>query len=173
MVYTFYDASIVAAQHALGSLSHLVDVAEQQPNASELLTARLYEDMRPFSSQVHLAAQTIERLLCRLDNREHVPIEDTLATYEDLRQRIQSARKELDGTDKEIINKRGDESAPTWLMPGMTVDMTGAAFASGASMPNLFFHLSIAYAILRAQGVPLGKWDYIQDFMKPQLPSAA
>ena len=171
--FSFYDASIVAAKHALDSFGHLIDVAEQQPNATELLSARLCEDMRPFSSQAHLAAQTIERLLARLDGREHVPIQDTLATYEDMRQRLQSARKELDATDKETINKRGDESAPTWLMPGMTVDMTGAALASGASIPNLFFHLSIAYAILRAQGVPLGKWDYIQDFMKPQLPSAA
>ncbi|KAJ9620101.1 hypothetical protein H2203_007865 [Taxawa tesnikishii (nom. ined.)] len=172
MAYTFYDGSIVASKHVLDSLSHIIDIAEQQPNASALPSARLYDDMRPFSSQIHLAAQTIERLLARLNGDEHVPIEDTISTFEDMRQRIQSVHKQLDQADKDTINRRGDESAPTVLTPDMTKNMTGAAFASGASMPNLFFHLSIAYAILRSEGVPLSKWDYIQPFMNYQLSRA-
>ena len=172
MAYSFYDGTVVAARNALDSLSHLLNVAEKQPNASTLLSARLYDDMRPLTSQVHLAAQTIDRLLARLDCRDHVPIEDNLATFEDMRERIQTAQKALDEADMETINRRGDESAHTALTPQLTIDMTGADFAAGASIPNLYFHLSIAYAILRKEGVPLGKWDYIQGFMNPQLAKA-
>lgn len=172
MAFTFYDTSIVASKHVLDSLVHLIDLAEAHPNASKLPSARLAEDMRPFSSQIHLASQAIERLLCRLHKREHVPVEDKISTFDDMRQRIQSVHAELDATDKDAINKAGDEVAPTWLTPDMTVDMSGSAFAMGASMPNIFFHLSIAYAILRAEGVALGKWDYIQPFMQYQLGKA-
>ena len=173
MTFTFYDTSILASKHVLDDFTHLIKIAEKQPNASSLPSARLAEDMRPFSSQVHLAAQAIERLLCRLAHREHVPVEDTIATYDDMRKRIASAHAELDTVDRDVINKAGDESAPTPLTPDMTVNMTGAAFAMGASMPNIFFHLSIAYAILRKEGVPLGKWDYIQPFMQYQLAKAS
>lgn len=172
MSFTFYDTTILASKHVLDDFTHLVEVAEKQPNASTLPSARLAPDMRPFSSQIHLAAQAIERLLCRLASREHVPVEDTLATYDDMRARLASAHAELDATDRDAINRAGDEVAPTVLMPNMSVDMTGAAFAMGASMPNIYFHLSIAYAILRAQGVPLGKWDFIQPFMQYQLEKA-
>jgi hypothetical protein len=173
MAFTFYDSSILPCKHVLDDLTHLIELAEKHPNASTLPSARLAEDMRPFSSQIHLAAQAIERLLCRLASREHVPVEDTIQTYDDMRQRIKSVHAELDATDKDVINRAGDEVAPTPLTPAMTVDMSGANFAMGASMPNIFFHLSIAYAILRAQGVPLGKWDYIQPFMQYQLGKAA
>lgn len=171
--FTFYEASILPSKHVLADLTHLIDLASAHPKASTLPSARLAEDMRPFSSQIHLAAQAIERLLCRLTLREHVPVEDTIATYDDMRARIASANAELDALDKEAVNRAGDESAPTFLAPQMTVDMPGAAFAMGASMPNIFFHLSIAYAILRKEGVPLGKWDYIQPFMQYQLAKAA
>lgn len=172
MPFTFYDSSILACKHVLDDFTHLIEVAEKHEKASTLPSARLADDMRPFSSQVHLTAQAIERLLCRLANREHIPVEDTIKTYDDMRARIKSAHAELDAADKETINRVGDETAPTVLMPNMTVEMTGAAFAMGASMPNIFFHLSIAYAILRAEGVPLGKWDYIQPFMQYQLAKA-
>jgi hypothetical protein len=172
MSFTFYDSTILASKHVLDGLTHLIEVTENQPGASTLPAARLADGMRPFSSQIHLAAQAIERLLCRLAGREHVPVEDTIKTYEDMRERIRSAHAELDAIDKEAVNKAGDEVAPTPLTPDMTVNMTGAAFAMGASMPNIFFHISIAYAILRAEGVPLGKWDYIQPFMQYQLSKA-
>jgi len=173
MAFTFYDTSIIASKHVLDSLTHLIEKAEAHPNASKLPSARLVEDMRPFSSQVHLASQAIERLLCRLHKREHVPIEDTIAKFDDMRQRIKSVHAELDATDKDAIKKAGDEVAPTWLTPEMTVNMSGSAFAMGASMPNIYFHLSIAYAILRAEGVQIGKWDYIQPFMQYQLAKAS
>jgi hypothetical protein len=171
MAFTFYDSTILPSKHVLDDLTHLISTAEKHEKASTLPSARLAEDMRPFSSQIHLAAQAIERLLCRLTHREHVPIEDTLATYDDMRARIASAHAELDAV--EAINNAGDEKAPTVLTPVMTVEMSGADFAMGASMPNIFFHLSIAYAILRKEGVPLGKWDYIQPFMQYQLAKAS
>ena len=173
MAFTFYTATILPSKHVLDDLTHLIETAEKHDKASTLPSARLAEDMRPFSSQIHLAAQAIERLLCRLHHREHIPVEDTIATYDDMRARIASVHAELDAVDEEAINRAGNEVAPTVLTPTMTVEMSGADFAMGASMPNIFFHLSIAYAILRKEGVELGKWNYIQPFMQYQLAKAS
>ena len=170
MVYTFYDSSIVASKGALGSLTAILNKAEQLPNASTFPPARLYEDMRPLSSQfIHLAAQAIERMLARIDGREQVPMVDDIATFADMHQRIQEAQEALDKMDKDFVNRRAEISEPTILTPEWTANMTAAAFVTG-SIPNIFFHLNMAYAILRKEGVALSKLDYIMPFMSPHIP---
>ncbi|KAM0715635.1 hypothetical protein Q7P37_009133 [Cladosporium fusiforme] len=168
MSFNFYRTTITPCKHALNTLSHILTKASQQPNASSLPAARLAPDMRPLSSQIHLTAQQIERLLARLDHKQHLQTEDTLATFEDMHARIAAAHALLDATDEATVNSRGDEVAPTDLTAGLVVDMSAAAFAEGA-MANVYFHVSIAYAILRMQGVPLGKPDYIMPFVKEHL----
>lgn len=69
---------------------------------------------------------------------------------------------------EDAVNSAADEVASTDLTQGMKADMSGAGYAEGA-VANLFFHLSIAYAILRSQGVVLGKPDYIMPFVKDHL----
>ena len=81
MAFTFYDSSIVASKHVLDSLTHLIDIAEKHPNASNLPSARLAEDMRPFSSQIHLVTIIIFRIChfhtctCTCDFFNSLPIQ--------------------------------------------------------------------------------------------------
>lgn len=108
-------------------------------------------------------------MLARLNGTEFIPPTDDLATFEDMYARIKSTTKDLESLDPSFIDKRGDIIEPTVLTPELTKEMSAADFAMGASMPNVYFHLNMAYAILRMEGVELGKWDYISGFMGPIL----
>ncbi|KAM5350275.1 hypothetical protein ACJ41O_006780 [Fusarium nematophilum] len=173
MAFTLYDATIVEAKTILTALEHLVTTAEQQPNSDSLLQARLHEDMNNLAFQVHAATRFSELLVARLSGREATQYEDNLVSYSDLHGRIATVQEALAQADKDTINRVGEEVAPTNLPSAGTMDITGKAFAMGAAIPNIFFHLSMTYAILRKEGVPLGKKDYAMSFamehiLKPQ-----
>ncbi|CAG7556975.1 unnamed protein product [Fusarium equiseti] len=165
MAFSLYDATIVEAKLALGSLSHILKEAQKHPNAANFPQARLYEDMNPLSFQVHAATRFAEKLVARLSGRESVEFGDEVVTYDDMHSRIAKAQELLASADKETVNHCGEEVAPTALPSAGTMDLTGKAFAMGAAVPNINFHLSMAYAILRKEGVPLGKRDYITAFV--------
>lgn len=169
MVYSLYDGTIVMAQSALTSLAHILHQAEQSPNAADLLTARLHDDMKPLTFQVHIATQVTEKMLARLTGREPVVYDENLTSFPDLHERLQTAIKALGEADKDTVNRRGEEVEATALAPGTVLPMSGAAFANATAIPNIFFHLTTAYAILRKEGVPLGKRDYIMSFVTSQL----
>lgn len=169
MAFTLYDATIVEAKLVLATLEHLLDEAEKQPNSNTFLQARLYDDMKPFTFQIHAATRFSEKLVARLSGRESEEFEDDLTSYSDMRARIAKVLQSLEQTDKDVVNRQGEEVAPTDLPSVGIVDMAGKAFAMGAVMPNINFHLSMAYAILRKEGVPLQKKDYIMKFVNEHI----
>ncbi|KAF5614774.1 hypothetical protein F25303_14016 [Fusarium sp. NRRL 25303] len=165
MTFTLYDATIVEAKLALASLDHILTEAEKHSNAASFPDARLHEDMNPLSFQVHAATRFAEKLVARLSGRESAEFEDKLVTFQDMHSRIQKAQELLGKADKDVVNQQGEEIAPTALPSAGTMDLPGKAFAMGAAVPNINFHLSMAYAILRKEGVPLGKKDFIMPFV--------
>lgn len=168
--FTFYTATIQTSLSILTSLTNILQIAETKHSSpSDLLPARLAPDMRPLTSQIHLLTQAIQRLLARLKRIPFVPPEDEIRTFEDIHARILATKQDLEAMDVNFVNRRGDEVEATVLTPDLTKEMSGADFAMGASMPNIYFHLNMVYAILRMEGVQLGKWDYIGGFMGPVL----
>ncbi|KAH8703508.1 hypothetical protein BGW36DRAFT_354926 [Talaromyces proteolyticus] len=165
MGFTLYDATILTAKAALSSLTNVLKLAEQQPNSANLLTAQLYEDMKPLTFQVHQVTQKAEDLVARLTLREAEKFENDFSSFADFYARIDKALKSLDAVDKDTINTRGEELAPTKIGPSKEFNITGATYANATVIPNIYFHLSIAYAILRKEGVPLGKRDYLTSFL--------
>lgn len=173
MASTLYDATIVDAKIILDTLDSLLKKAEEQPTAESFLKARLHEDMNPLTFQVHAATRFTELVLARLSGREAVQYEDNLASYADMHARISEVQKALEEADKDTVNRYGEEVLPTALPSAGTMDISGRAFAKGAAIPNIYFHLNMTYAILRKEGVPLGKKDYAMGFamehiLKPQ-----
>ncbi|KAA8645442.1 DUF1993 domain-containing protein [Aspergillus tanneri] len=150
-------------------LPHILRQAEQYPNAANLLAARLRDDMKPLTSQIHIATQVSEKMLARLTGRDPVIFDENLKSFAEIHERIENALKALSDADKDVVNRYGEEVSPTTLGPDKILSISGAAFANGTAMPNIFFHLTIAYAILRKEGVPLGKRDYIMSFVAPQI----
>ncbi|KAF5022742.1 hypothetical protein F66182_5205 [Fusarium sp. NRRL 66182] len=168
-MFTLYDATITEAKLALSSLGCLLTEAEKHPLADRLPGARLYEDMNPLSFQVHAATRFSEKLVARLSGRESIEFTDEIVTFADMHARIAKAQKLLSQADKETVNRHGEEVAPTALPSAGTMDISGKAFAMGAAIPNINFHLSMVYAILRKEGVPLGKKDYIMAFVSEHI----
>jgi hypothetical protein len=163
---TMSSAALPVCQRMLGNLSHILDQAqlfvEQKkidPNA--LTTDRLAPDMFPLSRQVQIASDAVKNGLARLSGIEAPKFEDKESTLAELKERIQKTldfvacvpAAALDGTEgKDITFPAG---------PNITRTLKGQDYLCGWMLPNLYFHITTAYAILRHNGVPVGKVDYL------------
>lgn len=165
MSISMYQASVPRFINILGNLSAILDKAQAHVDAKKLdetaLTGfRLYPDMLPMARQVMIVTDTAKGLAARLAGVEIPVYEDTEKTLAELKARIaktiaylQSFKPaQIDGTeDKEIVIKRGDKETR----------YTGMQFMLGHAVPNFYFHVTTAYAILRHNGVEIGKRDYL------------
>lgn len=165
MSYTLYDGSVNVAKYALASLTSILKVAEAHPSAASFPTARLYEDMLPLTFQVHTVTDTASKLVARLTGVDPTPFENNLSTYEEMHARIAQVVEIVEKADKEVVNGRAGESVTMGLGPGVSVELKAWEYLQGYGLPNMFFHLNMTYAILRNQGVPLGKRDYSTAFL--------
>ncbi|CAG9987851.1 unnamed protein product [Clonostachys byssicola] len=170
MAYSLYDGTIPVLKAALKDTAHLLEVAQKQPNASSLLGARLCEDMKPLTFQVYTVTKFTEIINSRLSGRETIVYEDNMTSYDEMHARINEVLARVENTDKDVVNKLGEEAAPTAMGPGVTMDLAGKVYAHGVTMPNILFHVSITYAILRKEGVPLGKADFMMPFVREYVP---
>ena len=166
MAISMSSASLPVFRSMLGNLSHLLEKGQAYAQARKfdpqvLVTYRLAPDMLPFSRQIQIACDAAKNGVARISGVEAPKFEDNEATFDELRARIAKTLSwldtvpaaKLDGTeDKEITFPVGRESTRT---------MKGEAYLKHWVLPNLFFHVTTAYAILRHNGVDLGKADYL------------
>ena len=161
-------------QHMLQTLSALLKKAQQQmpDRAESLLAARLAADMFPLAAQVRFAAYQAQEAVFRLRG-EHVPewldaiaaegrnADDAPGTIADAKERIDAALTFL----ADLLNDALDESATLSIaieLPGgMIFDLTGEQYVRDWALHQFYFHVITAYAILRSQGVEIGKADYV------------
>ncbi|KAJ5803842.1 uncharacterized protein N7518_000145 [Penicillium psychrosexuale] len=166
MVYTLYEGFVLQTKRALTALSHILHKAEEAPNASNLPSCRLHNDMKSLSYQVFAATMQTRLALAKL-SAEPFPTDDTsqdvVYTYAEMYARIDKALQALDTVDKDFILEHCETVSPTPL-GGNTQLLSGIAFAC-IMQANIFFHVTTAYGILRKEGVPLGKVDYILPFI--------
>lgn len=166
MAMSMYAASVPVFQHMLRNLSHVLDKGEANAQArkfdpSVLTTARLAPDMLPLARQVLIACDAAKLGVARISGIEAPKFEDNEASFAELKARIQKTldflasvpADALDGTeDKDITFPVGRENTRT---------MKAQAYLGTWALPNFFFHVTTAYAILRHNGVDLGKGDYL------------
>ena len=166
MSITMYSASVPVFTTALRNLSHFLDKAKANAEARKFDTAvlmgyRLAPDMLPFTRQVQIACDAAKLCVARISGVEAPKFEDTETTLEELQQRIQKTiaymatvkPEQMDGTEeKEVVIPAGG---------GKTRTMTGEAYLKHWAIPNTYFHVTTAYAILRHNGVDLGKSDFL------------
>ena len=166
MPLSMYSASVPVFQHMLRNLSHLLDKGEASAEArkfdpSVLAASRLAPDMLPLTRQILIACDGPKLGVARIAGVEAPKFDDTETTFAELKARIQKTldflatvpANKLDGTeDKEITFPIGREKTRT---------MTAQAYLTTWVLPNLFFHVTTAYAILRHNGVDVGKQDYL------------
>jgi hypothetical protein len=168
MAYSLYDATVSMAIGALKSLSHILTRAEEHPNSIDLLTAQLTDDMKPLSFQVHYATFQGQYVAAELSGREYTEPEEDLDTYEKMQARIHQALEVLKDVDRESADGHAETS--TQLARSTHVmEVPVKAVVTLVNMPNIYFHVSMAYAILRKEGVPLGKRDWSRGFISDYI----
>jgi uncharacterized protein len=160
-----YDQIIPPMDRALGALSAILTRAEahcagQNIKPEALLTFRLFPDMFPFTRQVQLACDFGARAAARLAGAEPQSFPDVETTFAELQARIATARAYMASFPASAY-EGAETSNVTIRMRGQDVTMKGQAYLSSYSIPQFHFHATTAYAILRHNGVALGKGDYM------------
>ncbi len=151
----------------LGWLDAAAKLAEAKKfDVDTLCTARLAPDMYPFTKQVQAVCDTAKFTAARLSGKEAPVHPDTETTMEQLRARINAAMAYLDTVQEADFTTAEDRMVTVAWMPGHAIK--GSHYLTQLQLPNFYFHAMAAYAILRHNGVELGKQAFIAhvDFVK-------
>lgn len=165
MSVSLYDVSIPIYIRLLGNLAHVLDKAERHAretsvDLSTYVEANFGHGMFPLSRQIQLASDAAKGGGARLAGVEAPSMPDTETTFPELVQRIQKTIAFLESIKREQVD--GAESREIVLnLPTRKLEFTGLTFLTTFSLPNFLFHVTTAYALLRAQGVPIGKMDFL------------
>jgi hypothetical protein len=165
MTMTIYDMSIPSFVRGLSSLAAILDKGAAHAAARKfdpvvLLQARLAPDMLPLVAQVQIACDMAKGAAARLAGIEIPKHEDHEASFEDLKARI---KKTLDFVGAvTAVQLQGGETREIVLETRTnTLKFTGLTYLSHFVLPNFYFHIGMTYALLRHNGVELGKRDYL------------
>ena len=178
------DMLIPTYTQILGALASWLRKAQQQLPGSQseaLLTAKLAPDMFPLSTQVRFACRQALEGLYRLKQEEFPPEVDVLleegragaerpGTIEDALARIAETQTTLEQAGADFAALDPVSALPHTLPNGMTFDFTAEQYGRDWALPQFYFHVMTAYSILRAQGIELGKADYVSHlfgFIRP------
>ena len=148
----------------LGQLDKWLGTAAEHAKAKSfdpavLAGSRLAPDQFPLTRQVQICCDTVKVAASFLTGKPAEPQADNEATLEELQARVRSIIKLLDGLSPQDFHGAAERvvSQPRWKGEWMT----GADYFVQHALPNFYFHLTTAYAILRHNGVTLGKRDYL------------
>lgn len=169
MTLSMYQTSVPVFKQMLGALSAVLAKAEAHAAAKKiepkaLLQARLYPDMFALLRQVQIACDFAKGVSARLAGAEVPGFEDTEETFADLQARIEKTLafigsleiSEIDGSEeRRIVTQAGTPKEKIF---------SGQSYLLNYGLPHFFFHTTTAYAILRHNGVEVGKKDYVGSY---------
>jgi hypothetical protein len=157
--------SIDIFMHALGGLSAVLEkglahAAAKKFDSNVLVSSRLAPDMLPLAKQVQIACDIAKNSAARLAGLEPPRFEDNEKTIEELRTRIARTVEYLKSLPASAFE--GAEARDIKVPAGeRTMEFKGLTFLQRWALPNVFFHITTAYNILRHNGVDIGKRDYL------------
>jgi hypothetical protein len=168
MTISMYQATVPVCTRMLNNLAVILEKAAAHAEARKidpavLINDRLYPDMLPMGRQILIASDTAKGGAARLAGVEPPKYEDNEKTFPELIERLRKTitylntfkPEQIDGCEKKMI---------TLKMRDDTLNLEGLNYLLNRVLPNLYFHVSIAYAILRHNGVDIGKKDYLGTF---------
>jgi hypothetical protein len=165
MSYSTYDLMNSIFSSMLPNLNGILSRAEADAEARNidpqvLLQARLAPDMVDFTRQVQVVTDQVKGGMSRLAGVDTPSWEDNEASFAELRERVDKAVAYM--KTFEPAQFEGAETRDIELkFPGATFRFTGSDYLLNFVLPNFYFHMTAAYAILRHNGVPLGKRDFL------------
>ena len=168
MPVSLYTASVPVFVRMLKQLLHVLDLGEA--NAAQrrirpevLVNARLAPDMNPLSFQIQSATDRTKFFVARVTGQTPPSWPDEEKTFDELRARINKALDYL-ATFKPADLDGKDDTMVTLRKSGADVQISAANYLFNNAYPNFFFHVTTAYDILRHNGVPVGKADFVGDW---------
>lgn len=160
-----YASTIPPIIRSLSNLRNLLEKAavyaeQKKIDPSILISARLYPDMYPLARQVQIATDVAKGAASRLAGQEPPKYEDNEASFPELIARVDKTITLLESFTPDQIN--GTENN-TILLPihDRTSTFSGLAYLTDFVLPNVYFHVTTAYAILRHNGLEIGKKDFL------------
>jgi len=165
MSISMYQASVPVFQRTLGALDKVLDKAaayaeERKIDPAVLVGARLYPDMFPLSRQVQIATDHAKGASARLAGLPVPSFEDTEKTFPELKARIAKVLTFIATVKPEQID--GSEGRDITLKAGpRELSFKGQEYLLFFALPNFYFHTTTAFGILRHNGVPIGKLDFL------------
>lgn len=166
MTVSLYTASVPVFQQMLGSLGDVLaksqaHAADRKIDPAALLQARLFPDMFPLTRQVQIACDFARGVCARLAGVELPKTDDQETTFDELRALIAQTRDFIAGLKR--VQFDGGEQREIVTRPGTPKEkrFTGSDYLLTYGLPQFFFHVGMAYALLRHNGVEIGKRDYM------------
>ncbi len=165
MSISLYQASVPSFVRMLGNLSEILNKAAAHAEAKKIdqaifINGRLAPDMFPLSRQVQIATDMVKGCAARLAGVEVPSYEDNESSFAELQIRIIKTIAFLQTLSPEQID--GNEERAIHLKFGSNeMNFLGLPYLLDFVLPNFHFHLTTTYAILRHQGVDIGKMDYV------------
>ena len=165
MSHSMYTVTVPPIIRSLSNLRSILEKAVAYAEAknidpSVLVNARLYPDMYPLSRQVQIATDIAKGAASRLAGMEPPKYQDNESTFPELMTRIDKTIALLESFTPDQID---DTEEKIVLLPrhDRTSTFTGLAYLTDFVLPNVYFHVTAAYAILRHNGVEIGKKDFL------------
>ncbi len=165
MPQSMYTVTVPPIVRSLTNLRTILEKAVAYAEAKKidplvLVNARLYPDMYPLSRQVQIATDVAKGAVSRLAGLEPPKYEDNESTFPELLARIDKTIAHLESFTPDLIDGTEDK---TILLPrhDRTSTFTGLAYLTDFVLPNVYFHVTTAYAILRHNGIEIGKKDFL------------
>ena len=166
MSLSLHTIVVQSTDKMLDNLTRLLEKAEAHAQARKfdaavLLNARLAPDMFPLTRQIQIASDAVKGVAARLAGKDVPSWPDTETTFDDLKARIAKTREFLASLKPEDFE--GGEARDITIPTRARGDLhfKGKEYLLNFALPNFFFHVTTAYAILRHNGVELGKLDYL------------
>ena len=160
-----YQSSVPTCVRTMTNLAAILEKAAAHAEARKieptaLLTARLFPDMLPLSKQVQLATDSASAGVARLAGTAVPAMEHDETSLAALVVRVRRTIQFLESIKPEQIDGSEDKTV-SWQSRSSTKTMQGHSYLMNHTLPNVFFHVTTAYNILRHNGVELGKMDYL------------
>jgi len=168
MTISLYDISIPSFKQLLESVDSFMSKSalhfnEYGVSFDEVINTQLHNDMKPFRSQIVYTVLFIKGTMIALETGEFVRTNDIPddKSFAELQRFVREYLIEMDRYTPEAVNALADNEVMIIKLPDIDTPFTASDFVLSFTHPNMYFHASTAYDILRTKGAPLGKRDML------------
>ena len=161
MSISLFEASIPAFVSALTNIKNMLDKAAAQSDETALIEARLAPDMFALARQVQFVSDTAKGAAARLAGLENPPMPDTETSFAELKTRCDNTIAFVQSVDPAAIDAGITREIEIKFPNGGGMRFDALTYLTGFVLPNLYFHSSMVYAILRKEGVDVGKMNFL------------